>query len=70
MEHKRNKNTEECCPICQCEFEFNEIVIELRCRHIYHEECILSWLKDENTCPICKESVMAEIKKEELVFDD
>lgn len=62
-----NKREDEKCPICQCEFELREEVIELRCCHLYHEECILCWLKDENTCPMCKESLVCEAqgKKEE-----
>jgi len=24
------------------------------CGHIYHESCIFQWLKDNNTCPVCR----------------
>ena len=60
LPRKKNKSSEERCPICQCEFELNETLVELRCRHSYHEECIGAWLKDENTCPICKESLVEQ----------
>jgi hypothetical protein len=25
--------------------------------HVFHKECLQSWLKKNNSCPICKESV-------------
>lgn len=60
MQHRKNMGAGEQCPICQNEMELGEIVIELRCRHVYHEECISFWLRDENTCPICKDCLQTE----------
>jgi hypothetical protein len=40
------KKVGESCPVCQNEMEMGEDVIELKCKHTYHEECILFWLKD------------------------
>jgi hypothetical protein len=45
------------CSVCQCEFDDNEPMKELRCKHQYHSVCIDSWLTKNNACPICKESV-------------
>lgn len=29
-------------------------MIELRCKHIFHEECITKWVERTAKCPICK----------------
>jgi len=43
------------CPICQEDFEINKtLVIQLVCNHIYCKDCIIPWLKDNKTCPICR----------------
>uniref|UniRef100_A0A8C2MFC5 E3 ubiquitin-protein ligase RNF181 n=1 Tax=Cricetulus griseus TaxID=10029 RepID=A0A8C2MFC5_CRIGR len=33
------------CPVCLLEFEEEETVIEMPCRHLFHSSCILPWLK-------------------------
>ncbi|GKA58804.1 E3 ubiquitin protein ligase CIP8 [Tanacetum coccineum] len=46
----------EACAICKDKV-FNseeEVVKELPCGHMYHEECIVPWLGSRNTCPICR----------------
>ena len=42
------------CNICLSQFELNECVAELDCKHEFHESCIIHWLKMNNTCPICR----------------
>uniref|UniRef100_F1LEV0 E3 ubiquitin-protein ligase RNF181 n=1 Tax=Ascaris suum TaxID=6253 RepID=F1LEV0_ASCSU len=44
------------CPICICEWEKNESakLIRMPCEHIFHESCILPWLKRTNSCPVCR----------------
>lgn len=55
LNHLKIKKKDESCPICCTEFQLNELAIGLRCKHTYHEECIMEWFKDENRCPICKQ---------------
>ena len=45
---------EEKCPICITEFEDKETVKNLPCNHIFHENCIDTWLVQNSHCPICK----------------
>ena len=58
-----------CCAICQEEFKMGEKVIKLPCKdpHYFHyetheDECggILPWLKDHNSCPICRQEFPEE----------
>lgn len=45
------------CSICQDEYAEKEVLVELSCHHIYHEECLLSWVKTNGVCPICRTPV-------------
>jgi hypothetical protein len=41
----RLKQQQERCTICISDFEVGEELKQLPCRHIYHLECVDSWLK-------------------------
>jgi hypothetical protein len=45
------------CVICQKGYELKDKYIKLPCKHIYHENCIKTWLKKKNVCPICKQNI-------------
>ncbi|XP_028404908.1 E3 ubiquitin-protein ligase RNF181-like [Dendronephthya gigantea] len=42
------------CPVCLEKYEKKEVYIELPCMHKFHEDCILSWLNQTNSCPVCR----------------
>jgi hypothetical protein len=46
-------NQKSCC-ICMEDFKDAEDVRTLPCLHIFHTNCIDSWLVKSRTCPICK----------------
>ncbi|KAJ1720270.1 hypothetical protein LPJ53_005088 [Coemansia erecta] len=45
------------CGICMEEYNVEEAVLELPCKHFYHKECIDHWLKMNGTCPICRKRI-------------
>lgn len=47
----------EACSICQDEYQPQETLVVLNCKHAYHEECCLTWLKNNGVCPICRSPV-------------
>ncbi|KAG4277057.1 hypothetical protein FPRO04_14211 [Fusarium proliferatum] len=42
------------CTICIDEMKEGNMATFLPCNHWYHEECVTLWLKEHNTCPICR----------------
>jgi E3 ubiquitin-protein ligase RNF115/126 len=47
-------SSEHSCSVCKDEFEVNQNIIYLPCKHIFHDDCILPWLKERNSCPTCR----------------
>ena len=45
------------CHICITDFEMKENGMFLPCGHIYHPKCIEPWLKEHNTCPVCRKEM-------------
>ena len=46
------------CPICLERYNKNDKIINLKCRHTFHQECIIKWLKNNNSCPQCRENII------------
>nr|POF25821.1 e3 ubiquitin-protein ligase rduf2 [Quercus suber] len=42
------------CVICTQEFKASLEVTRMPCSHVYHEECIVKWLKRSNVYPLCR----------------
>ncbi len=51
-ELKKKMNHE--CSVCKEEFEINQELKKLPCCHIFHDDCLLPWLKQRNSCPTCR----------------
>ena len=43
------------CSVCWDDFKLDEDVRQLKCEHIFHENCIIPWLELHNTCPVCRQ---------------
>jgi hypothetical protein len=42
------------CTICIDSLNKGDTVLVLPCKHWFHEACVTMWLKEHNTCPICR----------------
>mmetsp|Transcript_18955 Transcript_18955/g.29732 ORF Transcript_18955/g.29732 Transcript_18955/m.29732 type:complete len:216 (-) Transcript_18955:5-652(-) len=42
------------CTICLGPMIEREMVTSLGCNHFFHLNCLLSWLEQQHTCPVCR----------------
>eukprot|EP00929_Paragymnodinium_shiwhaense_P120329 TRINITY_DN92270_c0_g1_i1.p1 TRINITY_DN92270_c0_g1~~TRINITY_DN92270_c0_g1_i1.p1 ORF type:complete len:366 (-),score=77.93 TRINITY_DN92270_c0_g1_i1:103-1200(-) len=54
LEGNMNLGEQTKCLICLEEFSEGEDVKTLPCLHIYHQKCVETWLRTDNSCPCCK----------------
>jgi len=47
------------CSVCMDSVELGEEVVSLPCQHWFHRNCVTMWLKEHNTCPICRKGLSA-----------
>ncbi|KAI9748961.1 MAG: hypothetical protein M1815_002839 [Lichina confinis] len=46
------------CSICMDEVPVGEEIMNLPCGHWFHEQCGTTWLREHDTCPICRKGIM------------
>ena len=63
--HPRPADTNEridSCPICLMDFQVYDRVSSSkdiqRCQHVFHEECLISWLDKHQSCPCCRFDIL------------
>lgn len=54
LEKLKNNGGEHSCSVCKDEFEIDQNILCLPCKHNFHDECIHPWLKERNSCPTCR----------------
>jgi len=46
------------CKLCSSAITQTDHVLQIdSCNHIFHKDCLLTWIKDKETCPICGEKI-------------
>lgn len=59
--HAGNESLEDAsCVICLCEYEEDEIVRFLPCKHHFHKDCVDVWLRLDKACCLCKQDIDAQ----------
>ena len=48
------------CLVCQFQFEEEETIRVLPCRHYFHDECVDQWLMAKDCCPYCRQCIVIE----------
>ncbi len=70
---RKTKQEKDDCVICMDNYSENHKCSELYCGHKFHHSCILEWMNEKKTCPLCNTGFMlvsGEIYgKEKLEYD-
>jgi E3 ubiquitin-protein ligase RNF115/126 len=54
------------CAVCKDQFQLEtedpeqQVVVTLPCKHPFHKDCILPWLKSSGTCPVCRYALVPQ----------
>jgi hypothetical protein len=46
------------CTICLDNYVEKKYISSLKCDHIFHHECINSWISQNSTCPLCRVNLL------------
>ncbi|XP_036382996.1 RING finger protein 215 [Megalops cyprinoides] len=52
------------CAVCLEQFYNNQCLRVLPCLHEFHRDCVDPWLLLQQTCPLCKRSILANLCKD------
>lgn len=68
---QRHRRVPNCCAVCLCPYEVGECVVwssNARCRHAFHEDCVVGWLtkmRDGAPCPCCRQEFCVDLVDDE-----
>jgi hypothetical protein len=55
---RKEEEEEQRCVICLCDFEQSDVLVRPHvCQHIFHHECLKTWLREKEQCPTCRLSL-------------
>ncbi|KAF7836044.1 E3 ubiquitin-protein ligase RING1-like [Senna tora] len=61
QEYVHNCENQCCCCICLEDLRDSKQVATMPCRHVFHNDCIVEWLKKSHVCPLCRYSMSTDL---------
>jgi DNA-directed RNA polymerase subunit RPC12/RpoP len=46
------------CAICLSDYKASQKASELPCKHLFHKSCLWPWLKQAESCPVCRRPIL------------
>lgn len=56
---KMEEDSTEICAICRNQVQL-KVKNKLNCNHYFHPDCVMTWILEHNSCPLCKEKVIGK----------
>lgn len=50
------------CSVCKENYKVDDTICKMPCEHIFHEDCLMPWLNQHNSCPVCRYELPTEDK--------
>ena len=57
MEGCAGCDSEKNCVICSTDYDIDENVINLNCKHTFHPTCLQEWVMYKSECPMCRSNI-------------
>ena len=54
IEDKWEMTEVEQCPVCSQDYDEDDFLVKLFCKHKFHAECIKKWFENNSKCPMCR----------------
>lgn len=51
------------CAVCLDDFEAREVVMVTPCNHMFHEDCIIPWVRSQGRCPVCRYAICERFRE-------
>ena len=60
--YQKNKynNLDNKCVVCQYDFKNGDNITKLTCGHIFHTDCVGTWLENNKICPMCHKEIIVK----------
>ncbi|XP_058219553.1 uncharacterized protein LOC131330074 [Rhododendron vialii] len=63
FDEKGDEEYEEKCAICLDDFEPKQLIFRTPCNHMFHEDCIVPWVKSHGQCPVCRFAICERMRQ-------
>lgn len=60
IKYKSDNTQHSSCSVCLEEFKDNETISKTSCNHMFHKNCLETWLNTNTKCPFCRNTLKEE----------